>query len=189
MKKNGLNIVKDNVKHVLDSFKVLPNTDVLVGIPADGAERKSGEHINNAAIGYIAENGAPEANIPARPWLVPGIRSVKTDISNLMREAARAGLEGKGNEKLLRLLNRAGIVAVSAAKKRIQAGIPPPLADSTLRRRAGRKAGKGVRINQGANWELAWRAAGAPAGVDLAKPLIDTGNFYAHISYVIRTRR
>ncbi len=40
--KSGLTIREDNYSNVLDALKQLSGTDVLVGIPADKAERKMG---------------------------------------------------------------------------------------------------------------------------------------------------
>lgn len=183
--KSGVTIQKDRLKQVLASIRALPKTDVLVGVPAEKTAHTGG--ITNAAIGYIAEKGAPEANIPARPWLMPGIRNVQDRITNYMAQAAKAGLVGNQG-LMLRAMGAAGMIAASSAQGTIQRGIAPPLADSTLRRRARRGPGKGVRINKGAIAELEARGKGGTLGFGAggATPLIDTSQFIHSITYVVR---
>lgn len=56
-----------------------------------------------------------------------------------------------------------------------------PLADSTVEARARRG-------RKGATLELARRAAGESPGTDLAKPLIDTGQYRRAITHVVRDK-
>ncbi|BBQ66610.1 hypothetical protein ABEL12_25545 [Klebsiella pneumoniae] len=56
--KSGLTIREDNYSVVLDALKQLSGTDVLVGIPADKAEREDGAPYNNAELGYLHSTGA-----------------------------------------------------------------------------------------------------------------------------------
>ena len=51
--KSGLTVREDNYASVLDALKQLSGTDVLVGIPADKAEREDGAPYNNAELGYL----------------------------------------------------------------------------------------------------------------------------------------
>ena len=111
--KSGVIIKKDRLKKVLAAMRLLPKTEVLVGVPSERTSHTGG--ITNAAIGYISEYGAPEANIPARPWLMPGIRNVQDRITSYMAQAAKAGLVG--NQALtLRAMGAAGMVAASSAQ-------------------------------------------------------------------------
>lgn len=64
--------------------------EVLIGIPMSTTERPDGE-ITNAELGYIHEYGAPEANIPARPFLIPGVESVKGKALELMKKSYYRG--------------------------------------------------------------------------------------------------
>ncbi|WP_425530049.1 hypothetical protein, partial [Stenotrophomonas maltophilia] len=65
---------------VLSAVADLVKTKLLVGIPAETADRaaEAGEPQppNNATIGYAMEFGLPERNIPARPHLLPGVQAV-----------------------------------------------------------------------------------------------------------------
>lgn len=188
--KPGVHVTKDLLKKVLKSIGELPRKDVLVGVPADNAPREDddGQPINNAELGYIHETGSPTANIPARPHLVPGIEAQEKRIASYFKQAGQAAMDGDAG-KQEKCLNAAGLVAVSSVRSIIQEGIPPALADSTLRSRSRRKAGKGVRINKGAGIELAARAAGvAPASGSGSTPLIDTGNYLKSLTYVIREK-
>ncbi len=75
--KSGVTIRADNAQSILDALKSLTKKDVLVGIPAEDSDRDD-VPFGNAGIGYINEYGSPAQNIPPRPHLVPGVKSVKT---------------------------------------------------------------------------------------------------------------
>jgi hypothetical protein len=168
---------KSGITGITAAMGKLAQTRVLVGVPAKSTERGDGP-INNATLLYIHENGAPAANIPARPSLVPGVRAVQGKVATHLKRAAGAALAGNA-EATDQQLHAAGLIAENSVKALINAGIAPALADSTLRERASRG-------REGAAWELAWRKAGAPEGVDLAKPLIDTGKLRNSITHVVK---
>ena len=48
---------------VAESVRILANSRLLVGFPAESAGRDEGP-LTNAALAYIHDNGAPEAGIP-----------------------------------------------------------------------------------------------------------------------------
>lgn len=173
-------ITKDRFKDVMKGLDMLTETKVLVGIPQDHADRNG--PMNNATIGYIHENGAPEANIPARPHLVPGIRDVQAKIAARFKRLAKTATDLKtgGSAQMTAALNAIGIMGQNAVKKRLTNGPFEPLADSTLRARA--RSGKG---KKSAKAELASRAEGNAPGT-LAKPLIHTGQYRNAITYVLR---
>ena len=189
-------IVKDKLKEVVKSINSLVSQVVLVGIPeVDDARREDDESgkvkiskgivsggsetkINNATLGYIHEHGSPANNIPARPFLVPGVQSAQTKIESRLKKAANAALDGNfGNVD--NELNGAGMVARDSVKTKINSGDFVPLAESTLKARARRG-------RKGAEEELANRLAGGNPSNDSAKPLIVTGQLRNSINYVIR---
>lgn len=181
---NGVLIKQIGIVKLKKALKKLPGMDVLVGIPGSNTMRDGGQ-MTNAQLGYLHEFGAPEANVPARPALFPGIRAVQPQIVTYLLGASRATL--KGNDALaMRSLHAAGLIAVDSVKAVITRGIEPPLADSTLRRRASRKKGTGVGIRRGARFELAAREGGGQPGITFAKPLIDTGQYRQSFTYVLR---
>lgn len=150
---------KDQMADVLKSIQSLVKEQTLVGIPDSNAARKEGP-INNAALGYINEFGSPANNIPARPFLIPGVEAAEPAVLKQLKRGAEGALDGR-LDAADKALHSAGILAVNAVRGKINEGVPPPLADSTLaaRRRRGRTG---------------------------TKPLIDTGQLRNAITYVLR---
>lgn len=186
-KKPGVHVTKNpGAENILKAMELLASMEVLVGFPSDTTDRQKeeGGDLTNAALGYIHDNGAPEQNIPARPFMVPGMTRAMPKVEALAKRTAKAVLSGAPNapEMVEQGLHAMGLVAQSAIRAVINEGIDPPLADATLRARAakGRK---------GAKQELANRKAGKPPGKTLAKPLVDTGQLRNAVNYVIRNRK
>ncbi|WP_137650634.1 hypothetical protein [Escherichia albertii] len=159
--KSGVTTRVDNAKAILDALRSLTKKDVLVGIPSEDSERDD-VPFGNAGIGYLNEYGSPEQNIPPRPHL------------------AQAALDGNASGAE-RALNRAGTLAVNGVRRYMTITGFTPLADSTVEARARRG-------RKGATLELARRAAGESPGTDLAKPLIDTGQYRRAITHVVRDK-
>lgn len=159
-----MKITTDNVAKVLSSIQELAGKQVLVGIPASKAEREEGntEPINNAQLGYIHEYGAPASNIPARPFLIPGVARAQESINNHLQKAAKAAMSGN-DEKVDTELNATGLIAQAGARNEINNGDFEALSPVTLaaRRKRGRTGDK---------------------------PLIDTGQLRNAITYVIRKK-
>jgi hypothetical protein len=169
--KPGMHI-KDRTAEVERAIRSLPEQDVLVGIPAEENPREGGG-IGNAALGYIHENGAPEVGIPARPWLIPGIRNDRANIAKYLGQAARAALEGK--EGLVeRALHAAGFSATISVQRKLHTGPFVPLRPGTIAARRRRSAGSSYR-----------RKATTAADV---KPLIDTAQMLRAVVHVVRTK-
>jgi hypothetical protein len=146
------------------SIKSLTANKVLVGIPDTNADRKPDPGdpvpITNAGIGYIMEKGDPERNIPARPWLEPGVASAKEPITDRLHKTAMKALDGDA-EATKAGLTGVGLIAQSAVRAKITDGPFAPLAETTLaaRRRRGRTG---------------------------EKPLIDSGQLRQAVNFVIR---
>lgn len=135
----GVKITKDKVAVTLKAIHLLVQQDVMVGIPLSNAERPDDAPISNAEIGYIQEFGAPGANIPARPHLVPGLEGAEKQIGLQLKRGAEAACNGN-RKGVMDALDAAGFIGEMAVKAKITAVIPPPLKESTLaaRRRRGR---------------------------------------------------
>lgn len=160
---NTVRVIQDKTAKLRDALRALQRDVVLVGIPADESSRNDDAPIGNASIGYIQENGSPVNNIPARPFLVPGVQSVADRCAELMAAGAAEMLDG-GAAAIEKANNKAGLVAQAAVKNTLRAGEGfPPLADATL-------------------------AARKRAGFTGTKPLIWTGQLLNSITYVIRKR-
>lgn len=184
---SGVRITSQSFDDIIASVRTILNVEILVGVPRETSERPPGldpvdaKGITNASLAYIHDQGAPEAHIPARPFMRPGITAALPQIQRRLASAMRAAM--RGNALVAeQAMQQAGLVAQSSIRNHIDAGIPPPLAEYTLRKRAE----KGRR---GAMIELDRRAAGLPAGLSFAKPLVDTGEMRKSITYVIRSRR
>ena len=180
-----LRVIADHVADLHAAIHTLASHEVLVGFPEDTTERDDGDEasgITNAALGYIHDTGMPEQNIPARPFMDPGIRDNREKIADALVAVAKSGLRKGGAHQALKGLHRVGIVASTGLKRKLNEGIPPPLADSTLQDRARRG-------RKGAVKELARRARGEVASTEFAKPLIDTAQLRNALSYVIRKRK
>lgn len=145
-------------------LKQLGKREVLVGIPR-GENAREGK-IKNAALYYLMETGSPAQNIPARPTLRPGVQSARKQIGQQMGNAMRIAIKRGGNvsDVIDSGLEAAGLTAVSAVQGKIRSNTPPPLAESTLRKRKKR-------------------------GVTRTNTLIDTAEMLQAVKYVIRARR
>lgn len=177
----NLKVTLDKTAEIEKALKALSNTSVLVGIPSDderqpgelGSETRVQSAIGNAALAYIHENGSPAQNIPARPFFQPGVNESKDRWASYLEQAGAKAFEGNATA-MDRALHAAGMTAVAAVKNRIAAGIPPPLAQSTVDARRKRSKGSSYR-----------RKAATAADTT---PLIDTGQMINSITYVIRKK-
>ena len=120
----------------------LLKTRLLVGIPGDSTREpepgQKGAPISNGALGYILEHGDDEHNLPARPFLVPGVRAAMPEITKGMHRAAVGALSGKPAE-IKSGFDQAGLAAQVSVKMTMKAGPFAPLAVSTIEARARRR--------------------------------------------------
>lgn len=162
--KTGCLVIYNGTPKLLKSLEELPKHTVLVGIPEDKSLRDPDpdqkEPFTNAAIGYVAEFGAPEANIPQRQWLQPSIKRASPAIVKYLRQAGRAVLDGKARVADA-AMHAAGLTAQNAARAMVNTGEFQALAEATIKARRAR-------------------------GRTGTKPLVDTGQFRNSISYVVR---
>jgi hypothetical protein len=169
--KPGLHKVVDKTVRLHKAIDYLTSHHVLVGVPADEAPRDEGENINNAELAYIHEHGAPEVDIPARPFMAPTIKARCGEIKDELRVAGELALAGKP-DAVERQLHRIGLRTSQAIQAYIRAGIPPPLEPATIAKRRIRSKGSKYRR----------KAVTASQVV----PLIDTAQMLRSITYVVR---
>ena len=152
--KSGVTTRVDNAQAILDALRSLTKKDVLVGIPEEDSERED-VPFGNAGIGYVNEYGSPAQNIPPRPHLIPGVKSVEEQTVPQLKAAAQAALDGNaaGAE---RALNRAGTLAANGVRSYMTITGFTPLADSTVEARArrGRKGAKAELARRSADGKL-----------------------------------
>lgn len=144
---------------------------VLVGIPANSPPRRNPADPPNAVIGYVMENGAPDINVPARPFLGPGIRDAQPAAIQVLQKGAVSALKDVAALKttasnggaVRQALESVGQIAEAAVKARIDRGGFAPLAQSTIKAR---------------------RARGNPS----TAPLLDTEQMYEAITHRIEPK-
>lgn len=188
--KSGVTTRVDNAKAILDALRSLTKKDVLVGIPSEDSERED-VPFGNAGIGYVNEYGSPAQNIPPRPHLIPGVKSVEEQTVPQLKAATQAALDGNaaGAE---RALNRAGTLAANGVRRYMTITGFTPLADSTVEARArrGRKGAKAELARRSADGKL--NAINPDSGQLISnenvRPLIDTGQYRRAITHVVRDK-
>ena len=178
--KNALKLIVDNLSSLEGNFKSLTSKEVLVGVPEEKTARQNTKEPNNAMLAYVHDNGSPAQNIPARPFMNPGILRAKEPIAAIFKRGATRCLDGD-KAALTKTLNEAGLTAQASIRAVINEGIPPALKSGTLKARIRARRGA-----KGAAAELERRRLGLAEGVDLAKPLVNTGQLRNSINYVIR---
>jgi hypothetical protein len=162
----NIKVTFDKSAKIAAALKEVSTTRVMAGVPAekglrdpeDAGEKAGG--INNAALMFIHEFGAPEANIPARPVVYPAIRSIQKEVIAGLKAIGKFALAGQV-EMVDKGFHALGILAQNAMRKRITDGPFEPLKPSTI----------------------AARRARGRTGV---RPLIDTGQLRRALTYVIR---
>jgi len=159
----AVKVTKDELANVLKSVHALVSKEVLIGIPESEDARNAsdeGSPIGNAEIGYIQETGSPSNNLPARPFLVPGVEKALPDAVKRLQRGGEKALSGDTSAAEASL-HAAGMICQNSVRATIVNVIPPPLAESTLagRRRRGRTG---------------------------TTPLLDTGQLRNSTTYVIR---
>lgn len=176
------------MERLAEALRVLATKEVLVGYPEDADARDDPKEPTNAQLAYIHDNGAPEANIPQREFMVPGVESARAEFESRLVRTMQAVLRGGGPEAAEAGLTRAGFSAVNGIKRTINDGVPPPLSDATLRQRLrkGRRDGAGAR--KGAAIELDRRWDGQEPSVEHAKPLVDTAQMRNAATFVVRDK-
>lgn len=151
----------DRLDGVLASINELVKKQVLVGVPDSAPDRKEGP-LSNAQIGYILEHGSPANNLPPRPHLLPGVQDARPKVEPELQAGVTAALDGDAQMVDTRL-NRAGIVAASSVKAKINSNVQPALSERTLADRRRR-------------------------GVTRENTLVDTAQYRNSITHVVRKK-
>jgi hypothetical protein len=178
---------EDRTEELRECLRKLAEREVLVGVPEDTAARESDDGkpapANNAQIAYWMETGVPSKNIPARPFLAPGIETNKDQIVRLLISAAQNVLN---NADVEGQLARVGVAAANGIKRYMRSGVPPPLAINTIKARArSRTKHGGGGARKGAKKYLNVIAQGGAPNIADALPLIDTGRLRNSVTYVV----
>lgn len=173
--KPGVTILKDKTLSIGKALRALTMQSVLVGIPGEAGKHGDSD-LTNAEIGYIHEKGSPKRNIPARPFLEPGIRAVQDEIVRQLRDAGTAALDGDV-AGVNRAQKKAGLIAQNSVRAQFVDNDWEPLAESTLNRKPiTERDEEGKPIKHGKS--RAERGA--------VNPLIDSSQLRKSVTYVVK---
>ncbi len=182
--KSGTTRILDNTAKLLAGVELLTSRRVMVGVPEDKSSREG--EITNAALAYIHDKGAPEAKIPARPFMEPGVRRASNQTVALMRRAGELALDLRPSAVENQLM-KVGLVNQAAIRGVITEGIPPPIKYATALGRIRRRKSKSYREKKRGELAANARYLGEDsASTGLFTPLIDTAQLLKSITYVIR---
>lgn len=110
-------------------LKRLTSPEITVGVhSADGSEMQDDSDLTVAEIAAIHEFGL---GVPERSWLRDFVDENREKLSDMLATTAKLIAEGKYPADVA--MNRFGLAVVGMVKKRIVAGIDPPLTDETKR--------------------------------------------------------
>ena len=166
---SGLEVKIDRMNEVLSALDGLDLNRVLVGVPEEKSARdddNSGVAINNAQLAWIHEYGAPNAGIPPRPFLEPGIMHAHDQIVADSREGARKCLDDLNPNAVKKALEKAGMHTAAQIQQEFTDNDWEPLKHP--RPKKGRSHRRGAETAE--------------------KPLIDTGVLRRSITYVVREK-
>lgn len=180
-----LTITQDHVEKVIGGLHAILGKEVLIGIPESSGAREDGP-VNNATLGYVHEFGSPAHNIPARPFLIPGVEKATPGAIGDLKVATELALAGDkaGAE---RAMYRAGARAMNAAKAEISSNVPPPLKPATIRNRnrsRGTLSKRPEEEHYGQLIDSGMPAEGAQAATGIIS-LINTGSLRNALTYVL----
>jgi hypothetical protein len=181
----SIDVLKDMMPALEKAMKDLMAKEVVAGFPeGEEEERKDADGnpvpITNAAIAYVQNTGEPDLNIPARPFMEEGVEDRRGPITDRMYDVGVAALDGD-SQRVDMGLHAVGLEAKIGIQNKILDGPFEPLAESTLKARARRG-------RQGAQEELDRREAGEDPGVELARPLNDSGQLRGAVNYAVREK-
>jgi hypothetical protein len=190
--RSRVTVIDDDVASVLESLRALTRKEILVGIPESTSSRDDEDGktpITNAALGYIHEFGAPEANIPARPSLIPGVERAQPQSIKYLRLAATSRLEGNV-AKSDAALSAAGSNAADSVRDVILEGDFVPLSPVTIQLRHLSRNTKSMRKEEKIYLEMVANNVDPGEAQSIAgiKPLINTSEFLRSHTYIVRDK-
>ncbi|MEK2481916.1 hypothetical protein AB7321_12615 [Providencia rettgeri] len=135
-------------------IRAIGQKKVVVGVPA-ATNGKRDDGLSNATIAAAHEFGVP-GHIPERSFLRSTLNENKDNASRLLAKELKADIElGEFSDRPFAIV---GEKLAGEVKRKIQAGINPPLDPKTVKRKKS------------------------------SKPLIDTGNLLQSITYEVRDK-
>jgi len=190
-----MKITVDYVKELEKNIQALADRRVLAGFPQQ-TDRRQGDPIGNAEIGYIQNYGEPAMHIPARPFMEPAAADIRDKAVRDMQETCLRVLDPKnnGNAELDKGLHRVGLLFQLSIRNRLNSDTPPPLAPATVAARIARRKSSQWRVQRrmliaGNVADPNHPATAAAPGIGVFRTLVDTGKLLHAVTYVIRERK
>ena len=128
-----IKVPEDRLEETLLQSQIADEFEVAVGFPEDTAARDTGE-INNPTLAAILEHGSPANNLPARPFVEPGLEAGKDRLARIMEIGLTRTLDGDENG-IAWALDAAGVEGVSLVQRKMIQGPFAPNAPSTIKRK------------------------------------------------------
>lgn len=122
----GAGSAKDAIEKALKDF--MTDKYVTIGIHEDAGMHDDSD-ITNAQLGAVQEFGTDNGNIPARPWLRPGVESGNEEYLNIITDAI------ENDQPLEQALEVVGVVAVAKVQQYMIDLKSPPNAPQTIARK------------------------------------------------------
>lgn len=122
----GAGDAKEAIKKALQDL--MTDKFVIVGIHEDSGQHED-DGISNAQLGAVMEFGTDNGNIPARPWLNPGVASGNQEYIKIIAD----GLEDQ--QPMVQILETVGVVAVAKVQQYMVDLRTPPNAPQTIARK------------------------------------------------------
>lgn len=184
----AVRITKDALSALLKNMQALTGHRVLIGIPGDGLMRKDVHEPTNVELGFIHEFGSPAANIPPRPFLIPGVESGRARYIALMKAGARKTInpESGGEAAAMATLTSVGLAGQRAVRRYMMTAQFTPLAPRTIAKRVARwRRGNGRprTVITG----VVWTNSNIP-NPSSWRPLIFTGQLRNAVTYVLERK-
>lgn len=120
------------VGRMIEGYRFIKNTDILVGIPEDKNVAHSGG-ITNAELLFIHQNGSPARNIPARPVLTKPLDDAENveRLHGLYKNAIKLAMLGEV-DSAKNIYEKIGMKAQVMVQKEF-GKIGPPLKPATIK--------------------------------------------------------
>ena len=129
--------MEDNMPLVQTWTNSVKKIKIFVGVINEDRETDRENPLQNTALANILENGAPSENIPPRPFMKPGLTAVRKEVLYFLKRGANALYDGK-RAAALASLRGAGVKSVASIRRVMESNVPPPLAESTRKKRMRR---------------------------------------------------
>lgn len=162
----------DQIRKNLDLIGQGGDSYVQAGVIGAAAEADRGAGMTSARLALIHEFGAPEAGIPARPFILPSFEKNREAYRRLLIGLIKTAVF-RGQMPFSKALALIGAKMAADMKAFVVGGapIPPPNSPATI----ARKLAKG-----------AWKGRPAPAeGPGSPRTLVDTGRMVGAITWEV----